>query len=206
MCINCSTGFIEIFGFGGGANFDLDPEESIGWDLGIDQIFYDGKYTLGVTYFENRIKDSIETTFDPVTFAATNFNNSGTSITRGVEFQAQGKWLDDRIRANFNYTWLDESLSDQPEHSAGLRLDASITEKLDAGISANYLDSRSFGANNLDSYILVNLHANYKLSPSLTLNARAENLTDETYEFFNGFGSTFPARGTGFFGGLTYEW
>ena len=199
--------FIEIFGFGGQSNFDLDPEESIGWDVGVDQVFADGKYTLGVTYFENRIKDAIVTAFGPAPdFASVTSNESGTSITRGVEFQAQAKWLDDRIRANFNYTWLDESLSDQPEHTAGLRFDASINEKLDAGISANYLDSRSFGANNLDSYILVNLHANYKLSPSLTLNARVENLTDETYEFFNGFGSTFPARGTGFFGGLTYEW
>ena len=109
-----------------------------------------------------------------------------------------------------NYTWLEESLSDLPEHSAALRIDATITDKLEAGISANYLDERSFGGNDLDSYILVHLHANYKLTSSLTLNARVENLFDETYEFASfgsdAFESTFPGRGTGFFAGLTYEW
>ncbi len=200
--------FIEIFGFGGNANFDLEPEDSIGWDVGIDQEFHDGRYVLSLTYFENRIDDEISTSFDPITFAATTSNVSGTSTTRGIEFQAEGKWLDDRIRASVNYTWLEESLSDQPKHSAGIRLDAAITERLNAGINANYLDSRSFNpaANELESYILVNLHADYKISSNLTLNARVENLFDETYEFFNGFGQSFPGRGTGFFGGLTYEW
>ena len=202
--------FIEIFGFGGGSNFDLDPEESIGWDVGIDQKFCDGQYSIGVTYFENRIKDEIDSVFDPVTSTSTNFNAPGTSTTRGIEFEAQGKWLDDRIRASVNYTWLEESLSDLPEHSAALRIDATITDKLEAGISANYLDERSFGGNDLDSYILVHLHANYKLTSSLTLNARVENLFDETYEFASfgsgAFESTFPGRGTGFFTGLTYEW
>ena len=148
--------------------------------------------------------------FDPATSTSTNFNAPGTSTTRGIEFEAQGKWLDDRIRASVNYTWLEESLSDLPEHSAALRIDATITDKLEAGISANYLDERSFGGNDLDSYILVHLHANYKLTSSLTLNARVENLFDETYEFASfgsgAFESTFPGRGTGFFAGLTYEW
>ena len=202
--------FIELFGFGGGSNFDLDAETSIGWDFGIDQEFCDGQYSIGVTYFENRIEDSIETTFDQATSAVTNFNASGTSTTRGIEFEAQGKWFNDRLRASVNYTWLDESLSGQPENSAALRVNASITEKLDAGFSVNFLDDRTFGGNDLDSYTLVHLNANYKLSPSLTLNARVENLFDETFEFASfgsgAFESTFPGRGTGVFAGITYEW
>ena len=122
-----------------------------------------------------------------------------------LKFGARGTWLNERIRANLNYTWLEESLDDQPEHSVGLRIDATITEKLNAGISANYLDSRSFGGNDLESYILVNLHADYQISSNVTLNARVENLFDETYELAN-FGESLPGRGTGVFGGLTYEW
>ena len=89
-------------------------------------------------------------------------------------------------------------------------MNASITEKLDAGFSVNFLDDRTFGGNDLDSYTLVHLNANYKLSPSLTLNARVENLFDETFEFASfgsgAFESTFPGRGTGVFAGITYEW
>lgn len=192
--------FSDFFGFGGTSNFDLDAEESIGWDIGIDQAFSEGKYKVEISYFENRIQDDIsfDSSFNPI-------NVSGTSTTRGIELGARGSWLDERIQASLNYTWLEESLDDQPEHSLGLRINATVTEKLNAGISVNYLDDRSFGGNDLDSYILVNLHASYKLSSSIALNVRVENLFDETYELAN-FGESLPGRGTGVFGGLTYEW
>jgi len=203
--------FIDIFGFGGGSNFDLEAEQSIGWDVGIDQQFCDGQYQVGVTYFENRIEDQITTTFGPApTFSAITSNAPGTTVTKGIELEAHAKWLDDRLRATLAYTWLAKSLQDQPEHSAGLRVNADITDQLEAGFSVTYLDTRSWGGNELDAYTVMGLHANYKVSSNVTLTARVENLFDTNYEFAN-FGSgpnqqTFPGRGRGVFAGVTFQW
>jgi len=199
--------FIDIYGFGGTSNFDLKAEQSIGWDVGIDQKFCDGQYQVSVSYFENRIEDQIQTAFGgPPTYASTTFNAPGTSVTRGIELEAHAKWFNNRVRTTLAYTWLAESLLDQPEHSAGLRVSADVTDELEAGFTVTYLDDRSFGGNDLDAYALVNLHANYEIKPGITLNARLTNLFDEDYEYYSGFGETYPGRGRGIFGGITFEW
>ncbi|BDS08083.1 TonB-dependent receptor [Oceaniferula spumae] len=203
--------FIDIYGFGGASNFDLKAEQSIGWDVGIDQQFCEGQYQISATYFENRIEDQITSTFGPPpTFATVTFNAPGTTVTKGIELEAHAKWLDGRVRTSVAYTWLAESLQDQPEHSAGLRVSADVTDDLEAGFSVNYLDDRSWGGNEVAAYTLVNLHANYEIKPGITLNARVSNLFDEDYEFAN-FGSglfqeTYPGRGRGIFGGVTFVW
>ena len=203
--------FTELYSFGGGANFDLDAEQSLGWDVGIDQEFCDGQHVLSVTYFENRIEDLIESSFGPPpTFAVVTSNVPGTTETRGIEFGATSEWLDGRLRTTLSYTWLDQSISGQPEHSAGLLVDAKLTSKLNAGFSVNYLDQRTFGGNQLDAYMLVNLHANYRVCENVILTTRVENLFDEGYlhaSFGTGANrSVFPGRGTGVFGGITVTW
>lgn len=203
--------FTELFGFGGGSNFDLTAEQSIGWDVGVDQKFCDGQYALSVTYFENRIEDFIRSSFGPPpAFVTTTSNVPGISETNGIEVEASAHWLNNRLHTTLVYTWLDKTLAGQPENSAGLRVHASVTDKLDAGFSINYLDDRTFGGNELDSYILVNLHASYEVNSNVTLNVRVENLFDEEYEYAN-FGTgatqeTYPGRGQGIFGGVTVKW
>ena len=73
-----------------------------------------------------------------------------------------------------------------------------------------YRDARTFGGNQLSAYTVTNLHANYRISENITLNARVENLFDENYQLAS-FGSginrsTFPGRGRGIFGGVTFQW
>ena len=53
---------------------------------------------------------------------------------------------------------------------------------------------------------IVNLYGNYKINDNVSLNLRAENLLDKNYEYYNGFGSAYPGRGRGIFGGVTIEW
>lgn len=203
--------FQELFGFGGGSNFSLLAESSTGWDVGFDQEFSDGKYTLSATWFENRIENMIDSNFGPAPlFLTTYFNAPGTSTTRGLEVNANGKWLDDRMETTLNFTWLDESLSGQPDHSAGLRVNGKISNKLEGGFSVIYRDDRTFGGNHLDSYIVTNLHANYRVNENIRIDARVENLFSENYELAS-FGaginrSTFPGRGRGIFGGVTISW
>lgn len=198
--------FTELYGFGGGSNFDLQAEESLGWDVGIDQEFCDGNYELSISYFQNDIKDRIKVIYDPMTFAATSINISGTTHTSGAEIAARGHWLQQRLHATLSYTWLNEALSGQPKHSGGLRVHGNITPQLDAGFSINYLDERSWGGDLLDSYVLTNLHASYELNPSVTLNARIENLFDKSYEYASFGGTAYPGRGRGLFAGATIMW
>ncbi|MBT7958231.1 MAG: TonB-dependent receptor [Akkermansiaceae bacterium] len=201
----------ELFGFGGGSNFSLRAESSSGWDLGIDQELCDGQYRLNVTWFENRIEDMIDSNFGPAPdFVTTYFNAPGTSVTRGLEIEAKGKWLNDRLETTLNYTWLDKTLSGQPKHSAGLQMNGKICDNLEAGFTVIHRDNRTFGGNELDSYIVTNLHANYQINENISLNTRVENLFNEDHElasFGNGASrSTYPGRGRGIFGGVTISW
>ena len=47
---------------------------------------------------------------------------------------------------------------------------------------------------------------NFQVTDNLRLTARVENLFDEEYEYFSGFGDTFPGRGRGIFGGAVIDW
>ena len=197
---------IETFGFFGSTTSDVDAEESLGWDIGIDQTFNNDQYKLSAAYFSNRITDAITGQFDPATFIFTSVNASGAETTRGVEFAASGSWFEDKLSADLSYTYLDNSLSGQPQHSGGLQINTQLTNKLNTGVNITYLDDRTFGATEVDSYINTNLYASYQVRENLTLHTRVENIFDENYELFSGFGQTIPARSTGFFAGLTYTW
>ncbi|MDG0994335.1 MAG: TonB-dependent receptor [Akkermansiaceae bacterium] len=200
--------FLERYGgaFGFLPNPDIGPETSVGWDAGIEQKFRDGQYNVSATFFSNRIEDSIGGW--PLST-----NTPGTTVTEGIEVAASASWLDNRVHATLAYTYLDESIAGQPEHSGSLRVLANITDKLDAGFSVNYLDDRTFNGNALDAYTLVNLQASYEINPNVTLDIRVENLFDKNYELAN-FGPFFPAttpsvypgRGRGIFGGVTISW
>lgn len=201
----------ELFGFGGGSNFSLRAESSTGWDVGIDQAFCAGQYHVSLTWFENRIEDMIDSNFGPPPlYLTTYFNTPGTHETQGLEVAASGKWLNDRLHASLNFTWLDKTLSGQPEHSAGLRVHGNISDDLEAGFSVIYRDDRTFGGNPLQSYTVTNLHANYRVNDNISLHARVENLFDENHDLASFGGganrSIFPGQGRGIFGGVTISW
>ena len=206
----------NLYGPGILPNDDLDPQESIGWDLGVEQPFCDGKYGLSVTYFANRVDGQIYNT-------GTQYVNADSiSEISGIEASAEANFLDDRLNIALSYTWLDRSpLIDLPENVLGLRVDGQVSDRLSLGLSASYMDSRTMGApgnpyaGNLESYVLVNLYGHYQLTENVKLTARVENLLDTDYELFNqpaqgGFfpsqEASFPGRGVGIFGGVTIEW
>lgn len=196
--------YVELKGnpaFGIAPNPGLDPVESLGWDLGVEQAFCGGRYTVGVTYFGNRLENAIA---NPANTQYVNL--PGSTETSGIEASAGAHFLDERLTFALTYTWLDRALVDIPENTAGLRVHAKISDRLDAGASATYLDSRSYGGNSLDPYWLANLYASYKVNDNIALNMRVENVFDKNYEHFNGFGSSFPGRGRGIFGGITLSW
>jgi vitamin B12 transporter len=85
--------FLDRFGFLPDqfkGNPNLKPEESEGWDIGIEQPFWDDRISSGVTYFEEDLKDEIDGFFfDPALGALTAINLEGTSEREGVEVTAR---------------------------------------------------------------------------------------------------------------------
>ncbi|BCX47355.1 TonB-dependent receptor [Haloferula helveola] len=191
--------YLDLFGtaFGAG-NPNLGAETSIGWDLGIEQRIGE-HHTVSVTWFENSIEDRIRS------FPTPPVNLPGETPTRGLETALQGEWCDGQWRYRLAWTFLDESLQDQPDHTATASLDWRPVEKLLLGIGASYVDERSWGGRPLDDYLLLRLYGSYQLTERVRLHGRIENLADTGYQLSNFGGSVVEGPGLGAFAGVTLE-
>ncbi|MEM9183857.1 MAG: TonB-dependent receptor [Pseudomonadota bacterium] len=188
--------FFEQFGFVPGqfvGNPDLVPEESEGWDIGIEQTLLDGSLVLDATYFDADLENEIQNLFPTV------INADELSERSGVELSVNYRPLSGtRVRAAYTYTDADEPGGEEvrrPEHTASLLVDQSLLDdRLILGASVIYNgeqldnDFRNFFVNfaaertRVDAYTLVNLNARYRVSANLVLYARIENAFDEDYE------------------------
>lgn len=193
-----------------GHNFGLEPERNRGWDAGIEQRFWQGRVEIGATYFHNRLSNVIgfNGQFDTL--------NLGAARTQGLEAELKLRPLTDLV-FTASYTYLDAqktSLEDitQP---AGARLPRrprnelylSATYlwfgKLRTTAEARFVNAREelrFGASNFDieDYSVVNVAAEYDITPQISVFARINNLGDERYSEVYGF----PALGRAGYGGF----
>jgi vitamin B12 transporter len=195
----------EQFGFF--ANFRgnpaLEPEQSKGWDIGIEQQFLGGRGVVDVTYFDDELTDEITSVFDPATGISTPVNQVGRSDRKGVEVSADLA-VTDRFDVGLSYTWLDASNPDgtvevrRPEHEALLQLGYRMPDNrtrinLDlrhvAGNHDSDFTSPAFGARTvrLSDYTLVNLRLSHDITDSTRLTAGIHNLTDARYEELDGY-------------------
>ncbi|WEK45966.1 MAG: TonB-dependent receptor [Candidatus Andeanibacterium colombiense] len=223
----------ELFGYYTGeyiGNPNLKPEESKGWEAGIDQSFANGKVTIGTTYFESRLHNEIYVDYLPPDYLGTSLNRTTVTKMHGVEVYGRADLGDVSIDAA--YTWLKAPqgrnvLSDpedpnsydsevvvtqavrRPKDTAsfnltyapsGLPISGTLTVRYNGDMKdvvyvAGYAGSLFA---DMPSYTLVNLSLRYKISDTLELYARAENLFDEDYqEVF-----TFKAPGRAIYGGV----
>lgn len=195
----------EQFGFTNDflPNPDLQPEESFGWDVGIEQTFLDGDAVIDVTYFQQDLENEITADFSNFPAPATPLNQTGTSDRQGVEISAElypTDWVDMRL----SYTWLDAKNPDgstetrRPKHEFGASLTTRFMEDrasltLDGRYVAGNRDSdftaASFGASQikLDDYLVLNVNGAYRLNDKVELYGGARNLLDEEYQELDGY-------------------
>ena len=203
--------FIERYGFFPGqfiGNPDLLPERSVSYDVGLDHGFLDGALLLQVTLFQQDLKDEIDGfVFDPVTFLSTAENKDGKSERSGVELGAQWS-VNELFGLNASYTYTDSTEENftgeavkelrRPRHAGSLAAYfQSSNDRLQATLAADYGGSRDdlffppFPALpetvTLQSYWLLDLTAQYQLTPSINVFARGTNLLDEDYEQVYGY-------------------
>jgi len=188
----------------------LKPEESTGWDAGVDQTLIDGHLTASVTYFRNNFTDLID--FDGSRGPAGQYVNVGRARTDGVEVGLRTDVSKDLV-LRLTYTFTDtedkdtkEALLRRPRHKAGFRADYDVTPGIHLNTSVLYVGKRTdsdfstFPASTvtLGDYILWNLGAAWRISDQIEVFARGENLTDKKYQEVFGFGTTGAA---GYVGG-----
>jgi vitamin B12 transporter len=189
---------------------NLKAEESLGWDIGIEQQLIDQIASLSMTYFWNDLDQLIS--FNSDTFKS---ENIGEARTSGVESELV-LTLTDSLNAALAYTYTDTedrdtgfSLLRRARHKGRFSADWSSAIGLDLGLDYVYTgssfdnDFSTFPASRteLSSFNLVTIRARYALSERLGLNARVENLLDQEYEQVLGYGNL----GTSGFLGLTYK-
>ena len=184
---------------------NLDPEESTGWDVGVEQSLFGKKLTLSATYFSNDFDDLID--YDTGLWK---YINVAEAKSHGIELSATLVPIGDlTLRAGYTYTDTQdkttrEDLLLRSKNSFGLNVDYRILNKANINLDISYVGARydndfsTWPATRvrLDPYTLVNLAVSYDITGTIKLFSRVENLFDEEYEEVKGYGTAgFSAYG-----------
>jgi vitamin B12 transporter len=197
--------FIELYGFIPGqfvGNANLVPEENIGFDVGVEQSFFDGRLVVDVTYFNETLTNEIQGS------GTTVVNLDGKSDRQGVEVALAVNPTDD-LTIKASYTYLDATEPDgtreirRPRHLAGINvgyrfLDGRATIGTDIAMNAGLFDAdfSDPAANTppfiapkvrLDDYVKVDVYGSYKFSEQAELYGKVVNLFDADYQEVLGY-------------------
>lgn len=207
--------FFEQFGFVPASfegNPNLKPEESFGWDIGVEQGFFDRRLVVDVTYFNQDLTNEIATVFgEPPDFLSSPINRAGKSKRQGVEISATVNLLNG-FAATGTYTYTDATEQTEadgprleevrrPKHSGSLGLSYAFYEErarvfADAVFNGTMEDLSFIPTDpervTLGAYTVVNVGGSFKFNDKLEAFARVENLFDEEYEEVYGYNT--PGR------------
>lgn len=205
-----SPTFFEQFGYVPDSfvgNPNLLPEESLGWDIGIEQTFFGGALVTDVTYFNQNLRNEIALVYGgPPNFPSTPINRSGVSERQGVELAATVK-LFDGFSATASYTY---TAATEQTDAGGPRLDEVRRPEHSGSFTAAYVffenRARIFGEMvfngkmedlafvptlpprvTLPAYTVVNMGGSFKFNERLEAYGRIDNLFDEDYEEVFGY-------------------
>lgn len=181
-----------------GGNENLNPETSLGLDIGFEQAFFSRSLILSVAWFSNDIDDYIDYYDDGDFdfFDGDGYQNISELKTQGIESTLE--WYPtDLLSIHLNYTYTDTKDENGvrrariPYHHSSIDLNYSPLHDLQLLTSLIYTGSRSDGATGetLDAYTLVNLASSYQLNEHWTIFGRVDNLFDEDYEEVAGYGT-----------------
>ncbi|WP_430911546.1 TonB-dependent receptor plug domain-containing protein [Methylobacterium sp. sgz302541] len=176
------------------ANPNLKPEESLGYDAGIEQPLGD-RILVGATYYRNDFRNLIATN---ATF--TSNENIGRAESYGAEAFVSVK-LTDTLSGRVDYTntvtkneITNQELLRRPRHKGsatalwtplpGLTFSGTVI------VLGHFVDgNRDFSVARLKNpgFTLVNLAVNYDVTRTVSLFGRVDNLFDRRYENPTGF-------------------
>lgn len=175
-------------------NPDLVPEESTGYEAGIEQSLWDGTIQAGMTWFYTSFDDMI--TYDGFN---ERYINASEGRSSGVEaFLRAQPW--DMLRLALAYTYIDSEYKDEdfqwtrkeylPRNKVHFTMTLYPLEKVSIAMSLKWQDEKIVPLYDAEynavrwregSVTTVDLAATYKPLPHLELFARVDNLFDEDY-------------------------
>jgi vitamin B12 transporter len=190
-----SDRFVDFPAFGFFANRNLQPEESLGYDVGFEQPFLNNRIRVGTTYFHNDITNLIS--FNDTFTSNINIGQATTWGTESFASFAITEWF--RVRTDYTHT-------NAIDEKTGLELLRRPKDKTSVTASWNplqpwvmsatmlsvssWVDADRFGLTprlTAPGYTIVNLATSYKVNENATVFGRVDNLFDLHYQDPTGF-------------------
>jgi vitamin B12 transporter len=186
-------------------NKNLDPEESLGWDAGVEVKAFEAQARFNATYFRNKF-DQI------ISFQSAGYANVDGGESNGVEFEAAYTPIEAlTVTGSYTYTHTEDAngkkFFDIPEHELSANLNYHFLGKFTANLAVTLKGQEDIPLFNpttftseryqTDGYVQVDLGLNYALSGHFNVWTRVENLFDEDYNV-----GGYEAPGISFYGGV----
>lgn len=176
----------------------LEPEESLGWDFGVEQSLFEDRLSFGATFFMNEFENLID--FDGGAFR---YMNVAEAETYGVEFFAVGRPTENlSLKVSYTFTETEdqdgENLLRRADHKIGFTANYRFLEKGNVNLNLIYVglrddrDFSTFPATRvvLDPYTVINIAVSYDIHKNVRLFGRVENLLNMQYEEVLGYGTS----------------
>jgi len=178
-------------------NERLKPEESRGWDVGIEQYFLKGTIVAAVTYFRNDFRNLVDFDF------SLGYINIGRARTRGLEISGEVR-SSENLRLRTSYTRLDARDMDsgaellrRPRDKFTAQADWTFLKKWTVDLSAVYTGRRAdkdfSGLAERDvilpGYWLLDATLSCAVFSKTQLFLRLDNILDARYETVFGYGT-----------------
>jgi vitamin B12 transporter len=191
-------------------NTELNPEKSIGWDIGVEQQLLNGKVLLGVTYFYNDYKDLIDYDF------LQGYLNIRKAESKGSEVLIQARPFED-VSFSASYTGTeardkdtDKVLLRRPKQKFTANLNYNFFKKGNLHLSLIYIGERddeyydfltwASTRETLPGYSLVNAAVSFNFTSSFQIFCRLDNIFNKEYEVIKGYGTP----GFSVYGGVNF--
>ncbi|ENX42094.1 MULTISPECIES: TonB-dependent receptor plug domain-containing protein [Acinetobacter] len=172
----------DLYALNWGGNPNLKPEESVSYEIGLDQKITD-QLSLGFSAYRNEVDDLITFVTDPVTYEGRLYNVKKATFTGG-EFNLN--WVNDELFTHLSYAYVqpkdketDQDLSRRSRQS--LTLTAGLQNEV-YGISTS-LSAKSRPKNSaISGYATVDVNAFWNVNPNIKLFTNIQNIGDVQYE------------------------
>jgi vitamin B12 transporter len=178
----------------------LQPEKSLGYDIGIEQNFLNDKVTFNITAFQNHLDNLID--FDFGTFTYLNIKEAKT---KGIETELNINATDDlNLNAGYTYTLAEDETTNifllrRPRHMATFGIDYDIMNNARIGLLGRYVGKQyDTGNQKIRPFFTADMRAEYDLNKNFTLYTRADNILDRDYVEVTGYNTP----GFSLFGGI----
>ncbi|HJR02822.1 MAG TPA: TonB-dependent receptor [Methylomirabilota bacterium] len=203
--------FNDLF-FPGFGNPNLQPEDSLSYDFGVDQKLWNNRIRLGLTYFQNEFKNLIACCTPLPTAPFGGPFNVGRARSAGIEFTGEVDVLPNLV-ASLNYTYTDSEnlatdrpLPREPRHRWNIGLTWEPISRLSLFTQVHVVSEQfeQFGEVYNSGHTRVDIGGTWRIIErmgwlqKLELTARIQNLLNEGYAEVRGF----PALGINALAGL----